>query len=312
MKPRGCSYDPRVKWLVLVMVAALGCKKVPKQAVAKRETPIKPVPPEPRKRRPPPPAPLPARRQAGDLVVLAQPPAADDRTPFRLRSQTNGSLSKGDERMWAGIPVPIHVELMIGTQELFLLDAFEDQLFALYRDPYGASTCELSTDTNCGFTARLYDVDGTVAWTIPLNPLMALPEDLEVQDIQYDGRLIYFNEACQSFAADADGKCSSLVAVDPITRTVAWRTAPLTSNDEFLLAGRYIVCGYGFSDEADHLFVVRRSDGVVMQKVGIPDKHTLFERVPPDRVRVVLSGRKDRMFQLIGFDGPDPRLELIP
>jgi len=79
--------------------------------------------------------------------------------------------------------------------------------------------------------------------------------------VHYDGGVVYFNEACQSYSREAGGKCSSVVAVDVASGRLLWRSAPLTSNGELLVVGDYVVAAYGFTAEADHglaLAAVRR------------------------------------------------------
>lgn len=49
---------------------------------------------------------------------------------------------------------------------------------------------------------------------LPLGPRMSRPAHLEVQDVRYEARTLYFNEACQSYAREAGGRCSALVGLD--------------------------------------------------------------------------------------------------
>lgn len=221
----------------------------------------------------------------------------------RLRSQINGVLSGATGRTWAGASVPDYIPTTIGTLELFLLDKADGGRLAFYRDPYNLSSCTLSGSTNCAYVARFYDKRGAMRWELPLNEVMSRGDHLEVQDIRLADGVVYFNEACQSYSSGANGKCSSLVAVDPITHKVLWRTAPLTSNGRFRLRGCYIVAGYGFTAEPDALFLVERASGNVVQKLFVSSSPEQLQLVGPDRLDVQLSSGVRRAFRLDGMDG---------
>jgi hypothetical protein len=44
-------------------------------------------------------------------------------------------------------------------------------------------------------------------YSIELKGLMSLPKHLEVQDLRVVAGVLYFNQACQSYAKEAGGKC---------------------------------------------------------------------------------------------------------
>ncbi len=297
-----------------------GCKRVPKHQAAPREPAPPPVPVVVRREEPAPrpprtaPGPLPARRTFGDLTVLAQPVPSDGQRGLRLRSQTNGALSKGSTRDWSGPVVPAFVALGIGTQELFLLDEVDDGWLAFYRDPYGAGSCDLGTVVNCAFTARLYDLGGGLAWTLPLGPLLSRPERLEVQDIRYARGVLLLNEACQGFSRESGGKCSALVAIDPVRQAELWRTPPLHSNNQFLVLpdADLVVCGYGFSDEDSFVSLVRFGDGAVLQRVKLERAHESFTLEPPDVLHVIIAFKDEVRFAIDGLGSGAPRLRALP
>ncbi len=54
--------------------------------------------------------------------------------------------------------------------------------------------------------------------------------------------------------------------VDPAARSVDWRTPPLTSNNVFILHGLWVIAGYGFTAEPDHLHVIDRETGRVLAR----------------------------------------------
>jgi hypothetical protein len=257
-------------------------------------------------------------------VALAQPakrcqpddldqPVVDSNPGGRLRSHTEGPLSGSDRRTWVGPPVPPHVPTRAGTLELFVADDADGGILALYREPYDLSSCQLSGATNCAYEARHYDDRGRLAWKLALNDLLSLPHHIEVQDIRLAGGVLYFNEACQSYSSGAHGQCSRLVAIDPVQRKVLWRTDPLVSNGRFRVRGCYIVAGYGFTAEPDHVHVVDRATGRVLQSIAVsssPEELTLRGR---DRLDARLYSGLVRRYRLDNFDGAPARLvELDP
>ncbi len=223
----------------------------------------------------------------------------------RLRSHVDGSLSARSERVWVGPQVPGFVPLTHGTAELFVLDPIPDGTFlALYRDPYGASSCTLTERLNCDYSVALFGHCGEELWRVSLGEHLSRVDHLEVQDVRWDHGVLFFNEACQSYSKDAGGRCSSLVAVDPVADTRLWATKPLVSNNRFLVLEDYIVAGYGFSGERDRVSLIRRSDGKVVHRQPVskaPENITLVE---PGVVEVtVYPGDKTVHFRVLSGDG---------
>lgn len=251
-------------------------------------------------------------RRAGDLTIEAPPREPEREFIGRLRSHVEGSLSKGSPRVWVGPQVPGFVPLMEDTMELFLLDRVGDEFMAFYRDPYGASSCDLSGNTNCSYYVALYDVEGQPRWTFDPNEHLSRGTRLEVQDVRYADGTLYFNEACQSYSREAKGKCSALLAYDPEAGALRWRTRHLVSNGEFLVHGDYIVAGYGFTAEPDFIYVVRRKDGKIMHKVSVPKAAERFVVSDDGLLEVTIYPGTQRLFQMRGWDSAKPRLVKVP
>lgn len=252
----------------------------------------------------------PLSRTGGKLTVHAPPRKSERPFGSRMRTHVDGSLSADSPRVWVGPQVPGFVPLVEGTAELFLLNHESDGSFlAFYRDPYGASSCALSGNDNCKYVATLFAHCGEVKWSIGLSELLSRPDRLEIQDIQLEGDTLYFNEACQSYSKEAKGKCSALVAVDPVANEVQWRSKPLVSNGVFFIAGDYIVAGYGFTAERDTLSIVRRSDGRVMGKQRLPKAPQDIRLLEPGIIEVeVYPGNTSYLFRMVGWETPSPKL----
>ena len=238
---------------------------------------------------------------------LTDPPI-DPNPGGRLRTHTSGVLSGAGRRSWIGPSVPSYVPPAVGKLELFVLDQADGGDLALYREPYNLDSCQLGTATNCASEARFYDGEGHLRWTLRLDDVMSRGDHLEVQDLRLAHGVLYFNEACQSYAQEAGNQCSSLVAVDPRAKRVMWRTPPLVSNGRFRIRGCYLVAGYGFTAEPDKLTLVERATGKLVQAVPVssaPEQLTMTTR---DQLTVQLYSGVTRRYHLDGFDGPNGRL----
>lgn len=248
-------------------------------------------------------------RTEGDLTVHAPPKEpSDPGFVGRLRAHTEGSLTKGSPRTWVGPQVPGFVALLEDTMELFLLDRVGDEFVAFYREPYGAGGCDTGTANNCRYMARLYGIDGEEQWSVMLHDLLSSSSQLEIQDMRYADGTLYFNEACQSYSSGAKGKCSALVAYDPVAKEVRWRTKHLVSNGRFLVQGDYVVTGYGFTSEKDFLYVVSRNDGSIMQKIPLPKSAETIEIADDGLLEVRIYPGTLKLFELRGWDTAKPKL----
>ncbi len=269
-------------------------------------------PPEPQPPEPQPPEPQSVERgvrSAGNQLVVRDPPQKPtDNDRGRLRAHIDGGLSTGTVRNWIGPPVPQYVALAEGNAELFLLENAPEGIVAFYREPYGAGSCALGTNANCRYHARLYRPDQSIAWTHELNQFFSRDDHLEVQDVRFVGGVLYWNEACQSYSAEAGGQCSSLVAFDPKNARVLWRSRNRTSNNVFLVLDRYIVSGYGFTAEPDFLFLIDRATGRVRHRARIPAAHEWLELVSPGRLKVEYYYQKTAWFELKALDSNRPRI----
>lgn len=241
------------------------------------------------------------------IVVMTPSPTQAPPPGLRLRTMTRPA-----DRLWIGPDIPSYVPVAIDDMTLDLLDARPGGgWIATYREQF--ATCELrGSDVNCLSLVKVFDAKGAETASVALDAFFSRKDHLEVQDVRYADGVVYFNEACQSYSKDAGGKCSSLVALDPIAKKVLWRTAPLVSNNAFVVDGKYLVAAYGFTGEPASIRVVRRSDGKVMDVK--PLAHTNFE--------MTLAGTELSVemyytfgtahFQAVGFDGDAPKLVVEP
>ncbi|MEQ9320206.1 MAG: hypothetical protein RIF41_13660, partial [Polyangiaceae bacterium] len=99
------------------------------------------------------------------------------------------------------------------------------------------------------------------------------------------------------YAKDAGGHNAYLSAIDLATGELLWQSEPLVSNSRnFVLHGGYILSGYGFTAEPDHLVVLARDTGAVVRKVSLPTKPDVL--LPKDGKLFVRGYDKDFVFDL--------------
>lgn len=262
--------------------------------------------------------PEPTVRREGNLVVET-PSIRTLQRGTRLRTHVVGPLSARSTRFWAGpTQVPEFVPLTRGPMELFLLDESAEGFFALYREPYDATAtgCALGGPRgalNCEFAIALFAPNGTERWSHRLNDHFSRRDRLEVQDVRYANGVVYFNEACQSYSREARGRCSSLVAFDPATSEVRFRTPSLVSNGEIALVDGYVVAAYGFEGEKLEMSLVARDGGRIATRMELPaavDSLAVASALPNRAELDVLL--KDRgltwRVALEGLDGAEPRI----
>jgi len=215
-------------------------------------------------------------RTYGQLTIHNPPMPRTESTRGIVTTDTEGTFRAADPRVWVGLPVPNYVPAGIEGLELSQLLATPTGHFALYRDYYGDAAhpgCATSNPSeNCHYRGQHYNRDGTVTADIELNALMHRPEHLRIDDLAVVGNVLYLTLACQSYAREADKRCSNVVAVDisRIPLQVQWRSKYLVSNSELVPVGDYLVTGYGFTSETDFLYVLDRRTGRIALRVMIP------------------------------------------
>lgn len=83
--------------------------------------------------------------------------------------------------------------------------------------------------------------------------------------------VLYVENAHLTYARSAYGRNAYITAVDLKTRRKLWRSAALVANaDTFVLAGKYLVTGYGFTAEPDYLYLLDRRTGRAVDRLKLP------------------------------------------
>ena len=77
--------------------------------------------------------------------------------------------------------------------------------------------------------------------------------------------ILYVSHGHDTYAKSSFGKNAYISAIDLENYATIWTTEPLTCNGTFTVVGNAIICGYGFTQEPDYLFVVDRFTGAHRQ-----------------------------------------------
>lgn len=275
------SSQKHTSWVMIAAVAVLAaCTATPQQ----QDPAPTPAPPAGPGAQPVPPADRPAP-DARLVRRRAEPLNGRDYAQLGLTgvNKPNGMVYRTRQDVPSRRPAYVQAEL--DGLQLFIADSTEDGWMAFYRGPLAGAP----NGANVGYRAVMYRTDGSRAWDTNLNRFLSRTDRAEVQDIRYAAGRLYFNEACQSYSREANGACSALLRVDPVAGTVDWRTQPLTSNNILLLHGPYVIAGYGFTAEADSLFLIDRATGRVLDRQPLDSAHTYLEIVGDELVVVTTN-----------------------
>ena len=269
----------------------------PETDAAPEPEPASPSQPEPATEEPSveePPAETPSFRAIGRLDLINR----ENRDDLSLPDFLTGRNKVGGPalRFRRHVPpdTPSYVARSRDGLPLFLADDADAGWLAFYKGDCGG------LGDVCAYRAVLYGSTGTPRWALDLNDYLTRDRFVEIQDVRLHDGALYFNEACATYADEADGQCSYLVRVDPEFREVAWRTPPLTSNNIFIFADPYVVAGYGFTAEADSLYLVEQRTGRIAARTGLDSAHEYLEL--QDGTLYVVTYRSVYAFDLVGKD----------
>jgi serine/threonine protein kinase len=97
-------------------------------------------------------------------------------------------------------------------------------------------------------------------------------EDYVYQSVNWaivENDILYISHGHFTYASSSFGQNAYISAIDLKDYKIIWTTQPLTCNSTFTLIGNAIVCGYGFTDEPDYLYVIDKLNGVKVQQIGL-------------------------------------------
>lgn len=84
------------------------------------------------------------------------------------------------------------------------------------------------------------------------------------------GGVLYVSSFHRTYARSSRGKNAFLTAIDLEDGALRWQSEPLVANAaNFLLWDGFLVTGYGFTDEPDHIIVVDQATGATLAKTFV-------------------------------------------
>jgi len=119
-------------------------------------------------------------------------------------------------------------------------------------------------------SALVAAVDMSAYMTPPkANPQWA---EFAIEDATYareEGGVLYVCNGGGSYAKEVFGKKGFISAIDEATGRLLWRSDPLVCNSTFDFVDDLLVTGYGFTDEPDFVFAIRKDSGQTVAKVHV-------------------------------------------
>ena len=83
--------------------------------------------------------------------------------------------------------------------------------------------------------------------------------------------VLYVENAHLTYASSSYGRNAYITAIDLKTKRKVWRSPALVANAQsFLVTDRYLITGYGFTNEPDYLYLLDRATGTVVDRLDLP------------------------------------------
>lgn len=129
-------------------------------------------------------------------------------------------------------------------------------------------------------TLEVYDKEaGTLLYVIDMSNYASGTEygntgfeDCANQGIRYAVKVndvLYISTSHRTYF-DACPQTGYITAIDLTNGEVMWKTqAGVCNSDTFAVIGDEIVCGYGFTNEPDYLYIISAVNGEVFEKIGV-------------------------------------------
>lgn len=173
--------------------------------------------------------------------------------PWPIAPVEQGALPPGARR-----DIPTHY----GLESLGAIIPSEDRLLLVYGGRYVAITKDTKTEA-------VFDLE-SFRHPPKVNPQW---KEFAVGDVTFaltSGDVLYVANGGGSYAREMFGKKAFMSAISISTKKLLWRSAPLVhGGGPFALWKEYLVTGYGFTDEPDNLFLIRRDNGVTAAKLPL-------------------------------------------
>lgn len=242
-------------------------------------------------------SPGPAEAPAAREVVVEAPPFAHEtrrrvkgttvegRSILRLKKVSERPNGITDEEAWFsghGVALPAR-----GGQGPGHAGAPPEEVAASYRGQPLLSVLDTADE---GRVALYGDVADGARWVVLLGedarprtaldfaafrraPTVADDERFITQGVRWavlSAGVLYVSTFHRTYAKSSGGANAFLTAVDPETGAIRWQSEPLVANAaNFLLWDGFVVTGYGFTAEPDHMIVVDQATGATLARTPV-------------------------------------------
>ncbi len=190
--------------------------------------------------------------RADPVRTLRRPATVDPSKPIFLAPVEKGRLPQGAR---GDIPSTF------GVEDLRAVIPSGDRLILVYGGRYVAIVNGTTTESVLDLEAYRHPPKADPQWA-----------EFAVEDVTYAlvaGTTLYVANGGGSYAREVYGKKGFMSAIDLPTGKLLWRSDPLVAGSTFDLTPEYVAVGYGFTDEPDFVFLLRRDDGTVATKARV-------------------------------------------
>lgn len=116
--------------------------------------------------------------------------------------------------------------------------------------------------------------NASLRYTFDLEAFMRPPNGAWLEPVTWarevDG-VLYVSNSHLTYASATNGRNAYVTAIDLARKKLLWRSPALVANARtFVVAGNVIVAGYGFTREADYLYLLDRRTGKVVDRLAVP------------------------------------------
>lgn len=134
-------------------------------------------------------------------------------------------------------------------------------------------------DFGAGWIVAIVDAQGALTGFFDFSAYVRAPKvrrgdeafvDQGVQWAEVHDGVLYVSHGHRTYAASSGGMTAYVTALDAASGEVLWRSAPkVSSTMNFVLHEGWIITGYGFTAEPDHLVLLDQRTGKVAKKIKL-------------------------------------------
>jgi hypothetical protein len=200
-------------------------------------------------------------------------------------------------QVFGNVPTPIPTKY----QNNFLIQAIKsehikDRVFLIYGVDFGDGRYLFTFNTKTNQIESGYDLSNYV-----FAPEYE-PADLEFVNqhlfwVEQVDDILYISHGHNTYAASSKGMNAYLTAINIKQARVIWHSQPLVANAaNFLIEDDVIISGYGFTAEADYIYLLSRDTGEILQQILVKSAPDYL--IAKDNKLYVRTYNTDYVFQI--------------